>query len=197
MPRTAASNWAMTSGFSGLPKFRQSVIASGRAPTAATERAASATAIAPPRYGSAAQKNGLTSLFIATPFFVTLTRVTAASPAGRTTELLCIMWSLCDPMQDFTGTFGDAMWWREVTRFGRAGPVLPARHPRGRAHRPGLVVDGGAVRELRGRKIGDDAAFEEEDDAAGVGDPADLDGVELPLVEDRQDFGEPIALADK
>ena len=38
MPRTAASNCAMTSGFSGLPKFRQSVIASGRAPVAAIER---------------------------------------------------------------------------------------------------------------------------------------------------------------
>ena len=34
IPRTAASNCAMTSGFSGLPKLRQSVIASGRAPDA-------------------------------------------------------------------------------------------------------------------------------------------------------------------
>ncbi len=49
MPRTAASNWAMTSGFSGLPKFRQSVMARGRAPVQATDRAASATAMAPPR----------------------------------------------------------------------------------------------------------------------------------------------------
>ena len=44
MPRMAAANWPMTSGFSGLPKLRLSVMASGRAPTAVRLRQASATA---------------------------------------------------------------------------------------------------------------------------------------------------------
>ena len=55
MPRIAAANWPMISGFSGLPKFMLSVIASGRAPTAVRLRHASATACAPPASGSAAQ----------------------------------------------------------------------------------------------------------------------------------------------
>ena len=38
----------MISGFSGLPKFRQLVSASGRAPVQATLRAASATAASVP-----------------------------------------------------------------------------------------------------------------------------------------------------
>ena len=53
MPRIAAANWPMISGFSGLPKFMLSVIASGRAPTAVRLRHASATAWAPPTSGSA------------------------------------------------------------------------------------------------------------------------------------------------
>ena len=55
MPRMAAANWPMISGFSGLPKFMLSVIASGRAPTAVRLRQASATAWRPPASGSAAQ----------------------------------------------------------------------------------------------------------------------------------------------
>jgi hypothetical protein len=55
MPRTAAANWPMISGFSGLPKFMLSVTASGRAPTAERFRQASATAWRPPSSGSARQ----------------------------------------------------------------------------------------------------------------------------------------------
>ena len=55
MPSMQPTNSPMTCGFSGLPKFRQSVIASGRAPTAQRLRQASATACMPPRTGSAAQ----------------------------------------------------------------------------------------------------------------------------------------------
>ena len=44
MPRVASANSHMISGFSGLPKLRQLVSASGRAPVQATLRAASATA---------------------------------------------------------------------------------------------------------------------------------------------------------
>ena len=42
----------MTSGFSGLPKFRQSESPIGSAPEQATLRAASHTAIIPPTNGS-------------------------------------------------------------------------------------------------------------------------------------------------
>ena len=55
MPRMAAANWPMISGFSGLPKFMLSVSASGRAPTAVRLRQASATAWQAPTSGSAAQ----------------------------------------------------------------------------------------------------------------------------------------------
>jgi hypothetical protein len=55
MPRTAAANWPMISGFSGLPKFMLSVMASGVAPVAVMLRQASATACLPPSSGSAAQ----------------------------------------------------------------------------------------------------------------------------------------------
>jgi len=48
-PRTASSNSQKALGFSGLPKFRQSVSACGTAPTEATLRIASATALAPPQ----------------------------------------------------------------------------------------------------------------------------------------------------
>ena len=55
MPAMPCWNCHMTSGVSGLPKLRQSVIASGRAPTDTTLRAASTTAIIAPRYGSSWQ----------------------------------------------------------------------------------------------------------------------------------------------
>ena len=54
MPSIARENCHITSGFSGLPKFRQSLIASGRAPVTQTLRAASATACWVPTYGSSA-----------------------------------------------------------------------------------------------------------------------------------------------
>ena len=51
----------MISGRSGLPKFRQLVSASGRAPVHATLRAASATAATVPAYGSSQHQRGLQS----------------------------------------------------------------------------------------------------------------------------------------
>jgi hypothetical protein len=47
-PFTDWWNVQNTSGFSGLPKFRQSVMAAGRPPEHATLRAASANAICAP-----------------------------------------------------------------------------------------------------------------------------------------------------
>ena len=48
MPRHASRNWKKISGLSGLPKLRQLVTASGRAPVTAMLRAASATHALPP-----------------------------------------------------------------------------------------------------------------------------------------------------
>ena len=52
MPSIASESWAMISGFSGLPKLRQLVAATGVAPVQATLRAASATACEAPSLGS-------------------------------------------------------------------------------------------------------------------------------------------------
>jgi len=70
MPRIDCSSWKYTSGFSGVPKFRQSVTATGSAPVQTTLRAASATAIAPPAYGSRKQKRPLQSVASAMPRWV-------------------------------------------------------------------------------------------------------------------------------
>ena len=51
MPSMAAESCAMISGFSGLPKFRQLVAATGVAPVQATLRAPSATACIAPSFG--------------------------------------------------------------------------------------------------------------------------------------------------
>ena len=48
MPSIARTIWPMISGRCGLPKFRLSVMAMGRAPTAVRLRQASATACLPP-----------------------------------------------------------------------------------------------------------------------------------------------------
>ena len=53
MPLMAPTSWPMISGFSGLPKFRLSVAASGVAPQATRLRQASATACLPPSNGFA------------------------------------------------------------------------------------------------------------------------------------------------
>ena len=74
MPRQASLNWKNTSGFSGFPKFRQSVMPSGSAPVHATLRAASATVALPPSYGSSATSRLLQS---------TLTASAKGSPSTR------------------------------------------------------------------------------------------------------------------
>jgi hypothetical protein len=48
MPSVARTIWPMVSGFSGLPKFRLSVMAIGSEPAAVRLRQASATACLPP-----------------------------------------------------------------------------------------------------------------------------------------------------
>src|ERR671921_942626 len=79
-PVTACANCHMTPGSSGDPKLRQSVTASGTAPTVATLRYASASASCAPAYGSSAANLLLQSVETATPSPVcSSTRTTPAS----------------------------------------------------------------------------------------------------------------------
>src|SRR5438034_11555132 len=86
MPSITCENCHMTSGFSGLPKLRQVVAARGRAPLAATLRAASATACIAPRCGLSWHQRPLPSVESARArltslVFGSLMRTTAASLA--------------------------------------------------------------------------------------------------------------------
>src|SRR6266436_4073503 len=71
-PSTASRSCQKFSGLYGLPKFRLSVTASGRAPEQVRFRAASATAICPPSRGSSAQYNELQSVVAARILFASL-----------------------------------------------------------------------------------------------------------------------------
>ena len=98
----------MISGFSGLPKFRQFVAATGVAPVQATLRAASATACIAPSFGSSQHHRPFPASAIANPRsgFASLEprtsnpepgliRITPASPPGPCTVLLCTIESYC------------------------------------------------------------------------------------------------------
>ena len=89
IPRIDSANCHITSGRSGLPKFRQFVTASGVAPVHATLRADSATACAAPRYGSSAPNRPLPSVDSASAFSVPSIRTSAASPPGPETVPPC------------------------------------------------------------------------------------------------------------
>src|SRR5258708_33888139 len=85
-PSMVALNCHITAGFSGLAKLRQLVAAMGRAPLAATLRAASATACMAPRRGFNWHQRPLPSVESArarftTPVSGSLMRTTAASLA--------------------------------------------------------------------------------------------------------------------
>src|SRR5262245_445837 len=88
IPSTARANCHMTAGRSGLPKFKQLVAPSGRAPAQATFRHASATASIAPRYGSRKQYRLLPSTDIASPRLVPLIRRTPAPNPGKLTVLV-------------------------------------------------------------------------------------------------------------
>src|SRR5947199_9508523 len=71
-PSTASRICQKFAGLYGLPKFRLSVTASGRAPEQVRLRAASATAIRPPSRGSSAQYSELQSVVAARILFASL-----------------------------------------------------------------------------------------------------------------------------
>src|SRR5215468_8277027 len=106
-PSIVCENCHITSGFSGLPKLRQFVAAIGRAPDAATLRAASATACIAPTFGSNWHQRPLPSVesaraFILPLFSDSLMRTTAASLApGPASVLVRTLVSYCSVIQRF------------------------------------------------------------------------------------------------
>src|SRR3954466_3491436 len=103
-----AENCAIISGFSGLPKFRQFVAATGVAPEHATLRAASATECIAPSFGSRYAQRLLQSSAIASPRLVPFTRITPASSPGPCAVLVCTIVSYCSWIQRLEQMLGDA-----------------------------------------------------------------------------------------
>src|SRR5580658_1698031 len=109
MPSIASLNCHITSGFSGLPKFKQFVAAIGRAPLHATFRAASATACIAPNRGAKNPQRPFPSVASAKARFDSFNRSTAASPApGPNVVFVCTIESYCSVIQCFEATVGDA-----------------------------------------------------------------------------------------
>src|SRR5580704_13550343 len=112
-PSMARENCHITSGFSGLPKLRQFVAAIGRAPPAATLRAASATACMAPRRGFNWHQRPLPSVDKArarftSPVFGSLMRTTAASLApGPASVLVPTLVLYCSVIQRFEAIAGE------------------------------------------------------------------------------------------
>src|SRR6266851_4372813 len=108
MPSIACESCHMISGFSGLPKFRQLVAATGVAPVQATLRAASVTACMAPNLGSSQHQSPLQSSDMARARFVPLTRIRPPSPPGPSTVLVCTMLSYCSWIQRLEQMLGEA-----------------------------------------------------------------------------------------
>src|SRR5882724_880504 len=113
-PSIASLNCHITSGFSGLPKLRQLVAAMGRAPDAATLRAASATACMAPTRGFSQHQRPLPSVESARARLTilvcgSLMRTTAASLApGPARVLVRTLVSYCSVIQRFDAIAGEA-----------------------------------------------------------------------------------------
>ena len=93
MPSIASASSQPISGFSGLPKLRQSVKPIGSPPAHATLRAASRTASAPPVNGSSEPTRPVPSSDSASPRHDGRSRSTAASRPGLRTVRDCTSWS--------------------------------------------------------------------------------------------------------
>src|SRR6266849_5947549 len=108
-PSIASLNCHITSGFSGLPKFRQLVAAMGRAPLVATLRAASATACIAPTRGFSWHQRPFPSVARASARLVSLMRTTAASLApGPARVLVRTEESYCSVIQRLEAIVGAA-----------------------------------------------------------------------------------------
>src|SRR6267143_5246572 len=113
-PSMTCENCHITSGFSGLPKLRQFVAAMGRAPLAATLRAASETACMAPTRGLSWHQRPLPSVESASarftaPVLGSLMRTTAASLApGLAKVFVRTLVSYCSVIQRLEAIAGDA-----------------------------------------------------------------------------------------
>src|SRR5260221_14041638 len=107
-PSTTCENCHMIWGFSGLPKFRQFVAATGVAPVQQTLRADSATACIAPSFGSSQHQRPLPSSAMASARFEPLIRIRPASAPGPSTVFDCTMESYCSKIQRLEQRFGAA-----------------------------------------------------------------------------------------
>src|SRR6476659_9049682 len=107
-PSTTCESCHMIGGFSGLPKFRQFVAATGVAPVQETFRADSATACIAPSFGSSQHQRPLPSRAIARARFDPLMRINPASAPGPSTVFDCTMESYCSKIQRLEQIFGAA-----------------------------------------------------------------------------------------
>src|SRR6478609_9350974 len=98
----------MICGFSGLPKFRQLVAATGVAPVQETLRADSATACIAPSLGSSQHQRPLPSRAMAKARFDPLILISPASAPGPSTVFDCTMESYCSKIQRLEQMFGAA-----------------------------------------------------------------------------------------
>src|SRR5260221_93935 len=105
-PSTTCENCHMICGFSGLPKFRQLVAATGVAPVQDTLRADSATACIAPSFGSSQHQRPLPSSAMARARFDPLMRMSPASAPGPSTVFDCTMESYCSKIQRLEQMFG-------------------------------------------------------------------------------------------
>src|SRR6266849_7381725 len=99
IPSITSENCHMMAGFSGLPKFRQLVAATGVAPVQETLRAASATACIAPSLGDSHAQRPLPSKAMASPRLLPFRRITPASAPGPSTVFDCTMVSYCSKIQ--------------------------------------------------------------------------------------------------
>ena len=139
IPSIACASSQPISGFSGLPKLRQSVSASGSPPAHATFSAASITARQPASNGSR-QPSGGPSSETAMPRVPSI-RSTAASSPGRRTVREPTSWSYCSN----THVFGSSLIGSTRRRLDRRARLLD-------------LVARALVGEQRGRDRADDLA---------------------------------------
>src|SRR5437016_6634843 len=107
IPSTTSLNCHITSGCSGLPKFKQFVAANGRPPEQTILRHDSATASFAPSRGFRATRYAGPSSVIARAFFVPLILTTAASEPGPSIVFDWTMWSYCSHTHCRQARFGE------------------------------------------------------------------------------------------
>src|SRR6516162_5944530 len=103
-----SENCPIISGFSGLPKFRQLVAATGVAPVQETLRDASATACIAPSLGSSQHQRPLPSSAMASARLLPLILIKPASAPGPSTVFDCTIESYCSKIQRLEQIFGAA-----------------------------------------------------------------------------------------